>query len=258
MAARWDLAVALTIREIVVRYKRSVFGLGWALAEPLVNVAVYSVVFGRFLGAWGEMPSYALYTMMGMLPWIFFSSSLEQSTLTLLEHAPLIRKVAFPRELLIVAVVVSRLTTLLAGILLALVLAALKSASGTDFAWERAFMIPVGIVSLTLLSLGASLVLSALQVVLRDIAFLVRFALRLGFFACPIIYTVARVPSEWRGLYELNPLVGVLWCFQAMVAPAGIGPSAVSMVVGIGFSFAVAAAGWWAFRRLEPIVADRV
>lgn len=252
-----DLAVTLTLREVVVRYKRSVLGVGWALVEPLINVVVYAVVFGVFLeGAAGGMPSYAMYAMMGVLPWIFLSSTLEQASSTLLQHATLIRKINFPREILVVAVVVSRLTTLLAGLVVALPIAFLSS--GSALAWDKLWLLPVGIGALTLFVLGASCFLSAVQVLLDDVGFLVRFGMRLGFYACPIVYSVTQVPADWRALYELNPLVGILWCFQAIAAAPGAAPPAASIALGLSSSVVVAVGGLWTFRRLTPLVSDRV
>src|SRR5688500_3959596 len=92
-----DLAFTLTWREITVRYKRSVAGVVWALAEPALNVAVYAVVFGAFLGAGTGVHSYPLFALFGVLPWLFFSTTVDHATNTLLEHAPLVRKVKFPR-----------------------------------------------------------------------------------------------------------------------------------------------------------------
>ena len=259
---RWiayrDLALTLISRELVIRYKRSALGLVWALAEPLFNVAVYSVVFGKILGAWVGIPSYALYTMMGMLPWVFLATSLEQSSSTLLEHAALIRKVQFPRELLVVAVVFSRLTTLLVGLALALALAGGKTTLGLALAWDQLWLLPVGLISLTLFTLGLCLATSALQVILRDVSFVIRFGLRLGFYACPVVYSLDRVPAAWDFAYQLNPLVGMLWCFQAVVAPVGSGPALYSLIGSLIASVVVAVFGWLCFKALQPAVADAI
>lgn len=256
--AWWDLAITLTLRELVVRYKRSVLGLAWALIEPVVNVGVYFVVFGVFLGASSQTPNYGLYTLAGLLPWLFFSSTLEQNAGTLLEHAPIIRKIAFPRELLIIAVVISRLTTLLAGWALAMAFAAVTAQRGADVAWGRLLLVPLGFVCVCSLTFGLSLVVAALQVLLRDVGFLVRFGLRLGFYACPIVYPLARVPAELQEAFALNPLVGVLWMFQAFSVPADSGPPLWSLALAVVVSLAIAGLGVLGFRRLMPIVADRV
>lgn len=255
---RWDLAVTLTLRELTVRYKRSALGLAWALVEPLINVGVYVVVFGGFLGAASQTENYGLHTLAGLLPWMFFSSTLEQSAGTLLEHAPIVRKIAFPRELLIVAVVVSRLTTLAAGLVLAMGVTWAAASGGATVAWERLVWLPLGIACVTGMTLGLSLVLACLQVLLRDVVFLVRFGLRLGFYTCPIVYSFSRVPEAFRDWYSINPLVGAVWMVQSFTTPEGVSPAGWALVWTVVASVLAAACGVAAFHRLMPVVADRV
>lgn len=254
-AAYRDLAVTLIGRELVVRYKRSVLGVLWALIEPLANVAVYVVVFGVFLGAGTETRDYAVFALWGVLPWLFISSTLEQSTHTLLEHAPLLKKAAFPRELLIVAVVFSRLTTLLLGCAVAVVFSLVRGVPMTPVHFG---LLLLGIIALTVVAFGLGLVLTALQVLLRDTGFLLRFALRLGFYACPIVYPLTRIPEQMRSLYELNPLVSLLWCFQAATLPPAGQPSSTALIVATCAVVACGLGGWMLFRRLLPDVADRL
>ncbi len=251
-----DLALVLGWRELVVRYKRSVVGVFWALAEPLVLVAVYGVVFGAFLDAGAGLGQYALFALMGVLAWTFLSSGIEQSTLTLLAHAPLVKKSYFPREILIFAVLFSRLTTLVVGCLLGLAGAIVASARGGDIAWERVAFLPLGLAAIGLLALGAGLLLSTLHVILRDVEFLVRFGLRLLFYACPIVYPVLRVPEHLRPLYDLNPLVGLLWLFQGFTNPALPMPSTVAVCSSTFAVIGVPLLGWASFRRLQWRVAD--
>lgn len=251
-----DLALILGWREIVVRYKRSVLGIAWALAEPLVLVAVYVVVFGVVLDAGRGLANYPLFALSGVLAWTFFSSTLEQCTYTLLEHGPLIKKSYFPREVLLFAVVFSRLTTLLAGLGLTLVAAAIAASRGDPVAWSQLWTLPVGALSLTALATGAGMLLAALQVMLRDIAFLVRFGLRLLFYACPIVYPVLLVPSTLRPLYDLNPLVALLWLFQAPFTPSLPFPSATALASAALAALALPALSWALFRRLQWEVAD--
>lgn len=250
-----DLARTLITRELVVRYKRSVLGVGWGLVEPLANVAVYIIVFGVFLDAGVGTDDYAVFALWGVLPWLFFSSTLDQATNTLLEHAPLLKKAAFPRELLVLAVVLSRATTLLLGATVAVVVTLVR---GVPFGIGAAGLLVCGIVLLTLLSGGIALVLSAIQVLLRDTAFLVRFVLRLGFYACPVVYPLSRVPADMREIYELNPLVPIFWCFQASAAPAAAQPSMQSIVVCVVVVVIASAGGLSLFHRMMPAVADRL
>jgi ABC-type polysaccharide/polyol phosphate export permease len=254
--AKRDLAITLIGRELVVRYKRSVLGVLWALIEPLANVAVYVVVFGIFLDAGRDATrDYAVFALWGVLPWLFLSSTLEQSTGTLLEHAQLLKKSAFPRELLIGAVVVSRLTTLLLGVLVAIAFGFVR---GVPLGAADVGLVALGTAAMTIIAFGAGLVFASLQVLLRDVLFLVRFALRLGFYACPIVYPLTRIHGGLRDVYELNPLVSLFWCFQSSALTDAARPSTASFASGAVVVLACGVGGYALYRRLASAVADRL
>lgn len=252
-----DLAKVLIWREIAVRYKRSWLGLLWALAEPMVNVVVYALVFGFVLGARDSVESYPLYIVFGVLPWLFFAGTVESASGSLLEHAPLLRKVAFQRELLIVSVVIARFTTLLVGLALAFAWAGLWTIRGATLHWESAPLVLLGCALLVALTTGLALAVSCLQVVLGDTSFLVRFALRLGFYACPIIYPVSRVPDPLGEWFALNPLVGILGCFNSIAADQPW-PSALALGSATVGSIAVLTGGVIFFRHAQPTVSDLI
>lgn len=251
-----DLALILGWRELVVRYKRSVVGVAWALAEPLVLVAVYVFVFGMVLDAGRDLPNYTLFALMGTLAWSFLASTLEQCTHTVLEHAPLIKKAYFPREILLIAVVFSRFTTLLAGLVIALLAMVVSTELGFPVAWSHLWTLPLGAVAVAALALGLGMFLSSVQVMLRDVGFLVRFALRLAFYACPIVYPVVMVPEHLRVAYDLNPLVAVLWLFQAPTNASLAAPSVVAMSSAACAVVLTPIVGWLTFRKLQWQVAD--
>ena len=254
-----ELAQTLTVREIIVRYKRSAFGVVWALADPALHVVVYLLTFGAILDAGRGVASYPLFTLLGVLPWLFFSTTLDHSAGVLIEHALLIRKLSFPTELLVISVAISRLTTLLIGVLLTLAVAVVLGLAGSAHpAWERAPFVLVGLVLLTMFAIGLSLVAAAVGVVFGDAQFLVRFALRIGFFACPIVYPITRVPDLARPLYELNPLVGMLWCFQGVSDASLQAPSMTSWLAAVAGAVGGVAAGWLVFSRLRGVVAELV
>ena len=251
-----DLAWVLIWRELTIRYKRSWLGVVWALAEPMMNVVVYVLIFGFVMGARDTVESYPLFIVFGVLPWLFFSTTVDGASGALLEHAPLVRKIAFRRELLVIAVVVSRFTTLLLGLGLAFAWAVIWTARGALLHWESAPLVLLGCVLLVALTTGLSLGAAALQVILRDTGFLVRFALRLGFYACPIIYPVSRVPESLRGVYELNPLVGILGCFHAIAANGP--PSTLALTSAVVGAAVVFVGGIALFRATQSTVSDLV
>lgn len=242
-----------------MRYKRSALGVLWALADPALHVAVYLVTFGAILDADRGVSNYPIFTLMGVLVWLFFSMTLDQAASVILEHSLLIRKIAFPTELLVVSVVASRLTSLLVGLALSLLAAILCQVAGVmDLDWSGLPFLLVGFVLLLPLTVGLALAASALGVIFGDAQFIVRFALRIGFFACPIVYPLTRVPAAARAFYELNPLVGVLWCFRRFADPVATPLSWQSWTAAVGGATVAFAGGWFLFRRLRSTVAELV
>jgi ABC-type polysaccharide/polyol phosphate export permease len=187
--------------------------------------------------------------LLGVLPWTFFSGALEHSSMVLLEHAPLVRKSYFPRELLVFSVLFSRLITLIIGIGVAGLLT-INSPRGSFF-WP----IPATL-ALVAIAGGWGLFLAGVNVVLRDVAFLLRFALRFGFYACPIAYPLSLVPEGARGAYDFNPLVAILWCFQQLANPNMPAPPAVAMITATAAAIISPVFGWWVFRRLRDPISD--
>jgi ABC-type polysaccharide/polyol phosphate export permease len=193
----------------------------------------------------------------GVLPWLFFSGTVDAASSALLEHAALVRKIAFQRELLIVSIVIARFTTLLIGLIIAFAWAGLWTLRGATLHWSSAPLVLLGAALLLALTLGVSLAVSCLQVILRDTGFLVRFALRLGFYACPIIYPLSRVPGSFRDAYQLNPLVGILECFHA-IASDQPSPSLLSLGVATIGALLALAGGVVVFRVTQPSVSDLI
>jgi ABC-2 type transport system permease protein len=252
-----SLGAVLVWRELVIRYKRSVLGVVWALIEPLADVLIYVAIFGFILGQRETVESYPLFIVFGVLPWTFLSSSANNGCTALLEHAALVRKVAFHRELLVLAIIFSRLTTLLVGLLLSLAWAGLWTVRGAQLHWEAVKWLPVGVVLLVLGATGLALAMAALQIVLRDTSFLLRYTLRLMFFCTPIIYPLSQVPEGLRDLFRLNPMVGVMACFHTIATHDGV-VDAASVGAAAVWSLIIAGGGWWMFRRLQPTVSDLV
>ncbi len=247
------IARALVWRELVVRYKRSVLGIGWALMEPLALVVIYTLVFGYILGASKAVNGYPLFALFGVLAWTFLSSTIEQGATVLLEHAALLRKIAFRWELLVLAVVVSRATTCAIGIGFGL---AVGLFLGQDVVWANLPLVLVGFALLTALTTGLALVASAIQVLLRDTSFLARFALRLGFYLTPVAYPLNLVPDELRDLFLLNPLVGIMWCFQSFTSSDLAAPPTAALVLSAVVALVSLVGGIGLFARLRPLVAD--
>lgn len=248
-----DLLYTLTAHRIRVRYKQSVLGPLWALLQPLLLMLIFTAVFSVFARMPSEGLPYALFVYAGVLPWTFFSSAVMTATGSLVGHAYLVTKVAFPREMLPLSYVAAALFDLVVAsvILMAMMLYYDISLTG-NLLW-----VPLLVLVLAVLALATSLVLAALQVAFRDVGLAVPLLLQAGMFASPVIYPLSAVPERFRDLYLLNPLAGVIDGFRrATVLEAApdlglVGLSAVAGIMLLALSYAY-------FKRVDATVADRV
>lgn len=250
---RWLLANFLK-REIGSRYSGSMGGILWALASPLVQLALYAVVFGVLLRAPADALGgwrFPAFLAIALWPWLMFGDSVKRAMDCIPASASLIRKVAFPHELLVIAAVAGTFVIHLIG--WAAVLLALRI-------WGEPVSVLGLVLALPLLAaqfaftLGVGALLAALQVVLRDVEQAVGLALTIVFYATPIVYPLALIPAPYRDGLALNPLAYVVTRYRDLLSGAG-GWQAGDLVVIVA-SVATLVAGLWVFRRLSPWFED--
>jgi lipopolysaccharide transport system permease protein len=250
-----ELFFVLAWRDVSVRYKQTIIGLAWALVQPLLTMVVFTIVFSRLanLPSEGAAP-YALLVYSGLLPWQFFSSSLTGASGSLLGNANLISKVYFPRLIVpCAAVVVSFVDFLVSfAILLALILW-YKFQPG----WQI-LTLPLFVVMAFLASLGPGLFITALNVKYRDFRYVIPFIVQFGLYVSPVGFSSGLVPSEWRLLYSLNPVVGVIDGFRWAI----LGGESLIYIPGFLLSWCVIAFFLWLgifqFRKMEKSFADLI
>jgi lipopolysaccharide transport system permease protein len=205
-----DLLTVLSRHRINVRYKQSRLGGLWALLQPLAMMLVFTAVFARLVRVPSEGVPYALFAYVGILPWTFFSSAVSNGTGSLVSHAALVTKVFFPREILPLSYVVAAVVDLLIG---SIVLVGLLIFYRVPLSAELLLVFPI-VVLLAIYALACGLVLSAIQVRLRDVGVALPIALQLLMFGSPVLYPLRVVPRAWRTLYLLNPLAGLIDGFR--------------------------------------------
>ena len=196
----------LTRREIKGRYSQSLFGAGWAIAQPLATMAVFTLVFARL----GQIPSggapYPLFAYAALVPWFFFSNSVNSGTMSLITYRNIVTKTYFPREIVPLAQVSSRLVDFTAAAALyALLMIYYRVAPGV---W--ALMVPAFFGLLVLFTLGVTLATSAANVFYRDVNPVVQISLQLWLYLTPVAYPLAAVPERYRTFFLLNPLTGIV------------------------------------------------
>jgi lipopolysaccharide transport system permease protein len=208
-----ELFQVLAWRDLAVRYKQTVIGVAWALVRPFLTMLIFTIIFGRIakLPSDGDVP-YALMVSAGILPWTFFSTGLSEASNSLINNERLISKVYFPRMIVPVATIVVAFVDFLIsfGILLGLMV------------WYR-FLPDWRIIFLPLVTLvaffasvGPSLWITALNVKYRDFRYVIPFLVQLGLYVSPVGFSSSVIPEQYRLLYSLNPMVGVIdgfrWC----------------------------------------------
>ena len=247
-----ELFYFLAWRDILVRYKQTAIGIAWAVLRPVLTMAVFTVVFGKL----GKFPSegvpYPILVYAAMLPWQFFASSLADASASLVGNANLISKVYFPRLIVPAsAVITSFVDFLIAGAILVVLMAWY----GFWPDW-RLLLLPFFVLLAFAAAMGAGLWLTALNVKYRDFRFVVPFIVQFGLYVSPVGFSSTVVPEQWRLIYSLNPMVGVIegfrWTLLGGRGALSAGGLALSIVVVAG----VLASGIRYFRKTERSFAD--
>jgi ABC-2 type transport system permease protein len=267
-AGTQDLAINLTLRELRGRYKRSVLGWTWSLLNPLATVAIYSLVFGFFLkvnpptGHPSGLHSFALFLLCALVPWNFFQNGVTMGLGSLLASSNLIKKVYFPRELLVASTIGSLVVTML--IELSVLGAILLIVGNMVLPWIPVVLFLVAIE--TVFVLGIALALSVWNVYFRDMQHLVAILIQVLFYTCPIVYPITYVPRHAHvlgmnipllRLYMLNPLVRMFQSFRAVLYDLRF-PPLFDLGYIIVWAVAAFAFGMWMFSRLDRRLAEEV
>jgi lipopolysaccharide transport system permease protein len=245
-----ELFYFLIWRDVKVRYKQTLLGAAWIILQPVLTMIVFTFLFGQVMKVPTDGIPYPLFAFAGLLPWMFFSSSVTNSSNSLVGSANLITKVYFPREIIPGAAIGARLVDFAIGFL---ILFALLIYYRVALTWA-ALMIPVLIVLTMLLALGVGMWLSALNVRYRDVGALVPFLIQLGFFVTPIVYPSSLLPQSWQGVIRLNPLTGILEGFRAALFGQKFDWRALGIATAITGVLLVYSA--FSFRRMEKDFAD--
>jgi lipopolysaccharide transport system permease protein len=248
-----ELLVFLVWRDIKVRYKQTALGAIWAVLQPIMTMAVFSLFFGRLARVPSDGIPYPLFSLAALVPWTFFASGLAQSANSLVGSANLIKKVYFPRLTIPIATVLAESVDFsLAFLVLLAMMLGYGIVPGARIVW-----LPLFVALAFVTSLGVGLWLSALNVEFRDVRYVVPFITQFWMFGTPIAYPSSLLTEPWRTLYGLNPMAGVVegfrWSLLGTRSAPGpmIGLSAlVALVILVGGAFY--------FRRMERNFADVV
>lgn len=248
-----DLFFFLIWRDIKTRYTQSILGIGWAIIQPLFSMVVFTIVFGNLVHISSDGVPYTIFSYAALVPWTYFSNALTQSTNSLISASSMITKVYFPRLVLPMATVIGKLADFSIAILI--LFAMMLYYQITPTIWALA--LPVLIILMILSAAGLGMWLTALAVQYRDIRYGLGLFVQLLMYASPVVYPASNVPEQWRLVYAINPLVGVIEGFRAALLGTtempwdfiGMGAASATIMFISGLIY---------FRRMEKIFADVV
>lgn len=246
-----ELLYFLVLREVKIRYKQAAMGVGWALIQPILAVAIFAVIFGHF----AKMPSdgvpYVIFAFTAVLPWTYFAEAVRRSSTGLVSDSELIRKVYFPRLAVPLAMVTTPLVDFAVGFVVLM----------GFFAWygvaltPAILFLPLFLLIALALALSVGLWLGPISVRYRDVMHALPFMIQVWLYASPVAYPVTIVPEKWRLLYSLNPMVGVIEGFRWALLGSGH-PDVRAIAISCVFIGVCLAGGLVYFRRMERSFAD--
>jgi lipopolysaccharide transport system permease protein len=248
-----DLLSILAWRDIKVRYKQTTLGAAWAVLQPLLTMVVFSLLFGVAAKLPSEGIPYPIFTFTALLPWQLFAFAMSESGNSLVANQQLITKVYFPRLVIPLGAVLAGLVDFAIAFV---VLIAMMLFYRMPFSWNMLFL-PFFILLAVLTALTVGMWLSALNVEYRDVRYTIPFLTQFWMFATPIAYSATLVPAQWRWLYSLNPMYGVVEGFRwALLGREGF--SLPFFLVSFGVVVVLFIGGLAYFRHMEDSFADNV
>ncbi len=257
LVAYRELLFSLTKKELKVKYRGSVLGFFWSLLNPVLMMLVYSFVFSMILRQ--GIQEFAIFLLCALLPYNFFSNSVNYGSGSIISNANLVKKIYFPKEIIPLSIVLSNLINFMLELV---VLFIVLSIFGYKF-YMYLYLLPLVILVQVIFVSGISMLISALNVFFRDLQHLITILMLVWFFATPIIYPLSMVPERFQFWMQLNPMAVFASyyrnIFYFVKYPEGMQwPSLEIIIICLGITFIFFFAGYYVFKKLEPKFAEEV
>jgi lipopolysaccharide transport system permease protein len=248
-----DLLMLWTGREIRVRYKQSLLGIGWAILQPLVLTVIFTLVFSRIMQVdTGGIP-YPIFAYAALVPWTFFATSLSFGIPSLVNNLTLVSKIYFPREILPLANIGAALLDFaMAGIVFAGMMFVYQIPVTVNVLW----VFPLLAIQI-ILTAGVTLLSAAAIVFFRDVRFVIPLVIQVWMYASPVIYPTSLIPTAYLPLYFLNPMAGIIDGFRDVLV-LGTAPNVPALITALIISVVLLCLGYFVFKRSEPLFADLI
>jgi lipopolysaccharide transport system permease protein len=247
-----ELLYFFTWRDVKLRYKQTGLGIAWAIIQPLFLMIIFSLFFGGLAQIPSDGVPYPLFSLAALLPWTLFAEGMTRSTISMVSNANIMTKVYFPRLIMPVASIMSPLVDFCVAFGILIIMMAYYGFMPTI----NVIFLPLLVIFAMMTSLAVGLWLSALNVKYRDFQYTVPFLIQIWMFASPVVYPASMVPQQFRFLYALNPMTGVIEGFRW--ALLGTNPPTGMIFISLGVVIALLVSGVFYFRRMEQYFADIV
>ncbi|HEY6041059.1 MAG TPA: ABC transporter permease [Anaerolineae bacterium] len=247
-----ELLYFMVWRDVKVRYKQTLLGVAWVVLQPLATTLVFTIIFGNLARMPSDNLPYALFALAGLIPWNYFASAFARGGTSLVSSANLISKVYFPRLIIPLSSVLGGLVDTAIVLVMLLVLMPFFGIVPT----AAILTLPLFLLLAIATALGISLWLTALNVQYRDVSYVIPFIGQFWFYATPVVYPASLIPEQWRWLYGLNPMTGVVEGFRW--ALFGKEPPGYLLAVSVVIVIVLIVSGSFVFRRMEKTFADVV
>jgi len=242
----------LARRDLIIRYRHTAIGIGWVICKPVLAMAIFTIVFGRIAHMPAHGVPYPVLVLTGMIPWQFFSSVVNDCSISLANNLNLVTKVWLPRILLPSSTVILNLTDAMINVLLLLCLLAWYHVAPS----VHMLLLPLVFLPVVLISLGCGLFCSTMMVLFQDVKNIIPVALQFGLLASPVAYTLAGAPNAWSQLLWLNPLAPCIEWVRWSVLNGMAAPSLERSLIALTEGVLIFLFGVWFFRNQDARLAD--
>ena len=245
-----DLFYFLVWRDIKVLYAQTILGFLWAILEPLLQIIIFTIIFGKVAKISTDGVPYVLFSSVAIIPWTYFSQAMGQSSQSLVTGQHMLGKIYFPRLIFPVTPILAKLVDFGISLLIILFVIFYYRVAPT---WNL-LLFPLFVIMMMSVSAGIGMWLSALAIRFRDVKFAMPFAIRMLMYTAPIVYSASSIPEKWRLIYSLNPIVGVIEGFRACLL--GTPMPWTYIWPGIITGSVVLLIGAFYFKRMEHVFVD--
>jgi lipopolysaccharide transport system permease protein len=245
-----DLFFFLVWRDIKVLYAQTILGFAWAILQPLTQIAIFTIVFGRFAKVPTDGIPYSLFCSVAIVPWTYMSQAMSASSQSLVTGQALLDKIYFPRLIFPITPVLAKLVDFFISMLIVLGIVVYYQVMPT---WQL-LMFPFMVVYMISIASGVGLWLSSLAIRFRDVKYAMAFVVQMLMYSAPIVYSASTIPEKYRWLYSLNPLVGLMEGFRSCLLGTPIPWQYIAPGALVGLLIFISGAMY--FKRMEKIFVD--